>query len=118
MKAAYDYGTKEAFARSYHEDYVKNPDPMGNEEHYRWGSSRLEADSSNAECWKDQDQVEKVIAFTDNVMYYKKKMQKAGKRPRDQRLVFVNKMKIKPGMDAEEVNGIFESRRRTRFYQR
>ena len=35
----------------------------------------------------------------DNVMYYKNKMLKEGKREKDERLVYVNKFKVGEGQD-------------------
>ena len=50
-------------------------------------------------------------------MYYKDKMQKEGKREKDERLVYVNKFKVEEGQDEAAIRERFERMRRTRFYQ-
>ena len=53
----------------------------------------------------------------DNLMYYKNKMEKEGKREKDERLVYVNKFKVEEGQNEAAVRERFSRMRRTKFYQ-
>lgn len=59
----YDIGCKEEFSKHYNDDYRNNPDPLNNNEHYKFSGTQ-----------------EEIIEFTDNVIYFKNKMVAEGKR--------------------------------------
>ena len=50
LATAYDFGSKEEFARNYTEEHVAHPDPLGDKGHYEWGGSCGLAGAPEAEC--------------------------------------------------------------------
>ena len=74
LKLKYEIGAKEEFSKHYNDEYVHNPDPMNNYEPFFMGGS-----------------FEEIIKYTDNVIYFKKKMVKEGKREKETKLVYINK---------------------------
>ena len=63
LKDKYIVGGKEEFSKHYKDDYVMNPDPLNNNDHLFM-----------------QGSLDDIIKFTDNVIFFKKKMVREGKR--------------------------------------
>ena len=117
LAAAYDFGSKEEFARNYIEEYVANPDPLSNRKRYEWGGSCKQTAASTAGCPSKADNMQEIIDYMDNVMYYKNKMEREGKREKDERLVYINKIKVEEGQDEATIAERFARMRHTKFYQ-
>ena len=80
----YDLAEKELFASQYSEKHVVNEDPTNNFDAYLW-----------------DENPKKVIRFTDKVVYYKRKMEKLGKRTQEKPLVFIHKKRIDDQIEPE-----------------
>ena len=97
IQEQYEFLKKEDFADNYTEEYINNPDPITDFEQYMMS--------------KDIDEL---MYKMDQLIYYKKKMIKLGKRDPDEPRVYINKLFL--GLSHNGPPSL--SYRNTIFYQR